>query len=256
MSFCIPLRSLLNCILEMGLIMDIVEMLGFDETFKDKYYVKDCFGSDAAKVLFILESPHIDEIRHKYPAAGKTGDVMSQVLLDNFMCSFGELLNRADPSTEPYGIMNVSQIPLQLSAYQKREKTQSAMITMNRVKNYERTPYDIELHKSEIRRSIATRPVMKLLLKDFFNRYKHAIFTYKPKLIIPCGVFAQVFFEAVQKNPPVLGNSFNCSFEGQPFKVFYMYHPSPKSGDANSSWITKKKLTDNLKKEINECLKG
>jgi len=81
----------------------------------DKFIVNDLIKSNT-KIIFILESPHINEIKEHHPLAGKTGKLISKKLFSNDN-SFGSLLIENRSIFKDYGIMNISQIPLQASAY-------------------------------------------------------------------------------------------------------------------------------------------
>jgi len=102
----------------------ICELMDF---FK-QYYVPDLIGSEC-KVLFILESPHTDEIIHKHPLAGSSGLNLSKGLIDAglneianangnylpFGCWLQENINTS--IGKKFGIMNVCNFPMQSEAY-------------------------------------------------------------------------------------------------------------------------------------------
>ena len=48
----------------------------------EEYIVEDVLGKDI-KYIFILESPHTDEVKEKIPVVGKSGKSMSKVLFDD-----------------------------------------------------------------------------------------------------------------------------------------------------------------------------
>lgn len=85
----------------------------FGEYFKnDVYKVKD-LNIDKVDLewLFVLESPHNDEIENDYPVAGASGKDMAKVLFENNVgdLSLGKLVQDGDSKI---GIMNVSRVPL------------------------------------------------------------------------------------------------------------------------------------------------
>ena len=55
--------------------------------FIEKYNFNDYFVNDLiyedTKILFVLESPHIYEVKNGYPVAGKSGKDMSKILVDD-----------------------------------------------------------------------------------------------------------------------------------------------------------------------------
>lgn len=81
----------------------------------DDYRVPDLLRTNT-KWTFVLESPHHDEISLRYPAAGESGRIMSDVLFGASE-SFGQLLQENDPIVAGYSVMNASCIPLQKDCY-------------------------------------------------------------------------------------------------------------------------------------------
>jgi hypothetical protein len=85
--------------------------------------------AEGAKVAFVFESPHTDEVAHGYPLAGSAGRRMSGHIFDRRDVPFGlialarahgetQLLSRIGlPSLKAFSIMNVSREPLQETAY-------------------------------------------------------------------------------------------------------------------------------------------
>ena len=48
----------------------------------EKFIVEDLYSGEDVETLFILESPHTDEVKYQYPAAGKSGREMSNILFN------------------------------------------------------------------------------------------------------------------------------------------------------------------------------
>ncbi|MES2588831.1 MAG: hypothetical protein V4622_07620 [Bacteroidota bacterium] len=67
---------------------------------------------DEVKTIFILESPHSDELENKYPVAGQTGKNMSRNILDDDQIPFGKLLMERDSRIKNYGVFNTCHFPL------------------------------------------------------------------------------------------------------------------------------------------------
>lgn len=78
---------------------------------KCDYHVTDLAYTESS-VLFILESPHKDELRNKYPLSGVAGKQASKMLLGKDI-SLGEY----SKNNRIISIMNVSTVPLQKAAY-------------------------------------------------------------------------------------------------------------------------------------------
>lgn len=93
--------------------------------FLGQYYVPD-HNIENCSVLFVVESPHSNEIIHKHPLAGDAG-----INLSKAMCGAARLLHKTFPLTEYkpfgcslkdgrcnyYGILNVCNIPFQSQIY-------------------------------------------------------------------------------------------------------------------------------------------
>lgn len=84
------------------------------------------------KVVLLCESPHIHEVKAKYPLAGKSGRNVTEVLWEDVLCepksqipkdstgkvcAIGDLTKRKCTDFNWLGIMNVSTLPLQLDPY-------------------------------------------------------------------------------------------------------------------------------------------
>lgn len=92
--------------------------MSFEDYFSDPdYIVEDLkLDGDELEYLFVLESPHNDEIRNKYPVAGDSGKDMVAYLFDNEACNqaLGEVVQKGEKEwSKKIGIINVSQVPLQ-----------------------------------------------------------------------------------------------------------------------------------------------
>jgi hypothetical protein len=149
---------------------------------------------DGAKVVFVLESPHIEEVAHGYPAAGATGRTMSAHLLGRSDIPFG-LVARERRLVDvlklardvPYSIMNVSREPLQAVAY-----------TMNGLS----TPAGIDA-RTELRDSLVRNGTLSTVHRDDrLNQLKQELYSQfraecrklqDKTVVVPCGKFARAF---------------------------------------------------------------
>ncbi|WP_206916237.1 hypothetical protein [Alicyclobacillus suci] len=92
--------------------------------FAKDFYVPDILPPRAT-CIFILESPHIQEVKHRVPAAGSSGATMSKHLFGPIFGStpIGLLLKQHDetpeenPILDHIGLVNVCNVPLQKAAY-------------------------------------------------------------------------------------------------------------------------------------------
>ena len=147
------------------------------ESLKD-YFVNDLVY-DKAEVVFVLESPHTQEVKNGYPVAGKSGNDMSKILfgLDE---AFGKLIY--EQSIKKINIVNVSNYPLQKSAYKNPQ--------MRELEQFEKIRQNPKLRKYDKDRINA---VVKTIIDDFSKRLSK----HKDKKIVLCGNFAQAAFDSV-----------------------------------------------------------
>jgi hypothetical protein len=146
----------------------------------DDYFVDDLI-CEKNNIIFILESPHTQEVKDGYPVAGKSGVDISRILYsDN--TPFGKLV--FDKTIDNIGLLNISNYPLQESPYKIKNKLfeHFRLIRQNplpRKKN-------IQLNKT-----------INILLNDFYKR----LIVHKDKKIVLCGKFVQsVFYHKFNTN--------------------------------------------------------
>lgn len=145
------------------------------ESLKD-YFVDDLIYKDS-QVVFVLESPHTQEVKNGYPVAGKSGNDMSKILfgLDE---SFGKLI--FNQTIKKIAIINVCNYPLQKSAYLNSKS--------NELEFFEKIRQNPKLRKND---KIGINAVIEPMMSDFANRLQK----HKDKKIVLCGNFAQNCFE-------------------------------------------------------------
>ena len=234
--------------------MDIVDYLGLNDSFRNKYLVNDRRGSDTICVLFILESPHTSEISNGWPAAGTTGEIMSQVILNNSSIPFGQLLDEMHISVQKFAVMNVLQIPMQLSAYEEDYQQKDELCIINSIREYQGKPYDVKKHKAKIQRAMTNDKVVAYILKNFSLRVGQFVNNYRPSLVVVCGVVAQAFFDELLNFEIDFGRESVRTIRKHECNVFYTYHPSPNSGTSESKWFTDVNHINKLKEVIQKVL--
>ena len=146
------------------------------EELKD-YFVPDLVCEDA-KIIFILESPHTDEVKNTYPVAGKSGKDMSQVLF-NLDEAFGKLIY--EKKIKNIGILNISNYPLQKSAYKDKN--------FKNLEFFEKIRQNPKLRKKD-------NPINKVI-REMMGDFKSRLEVFKNKKIVLCGNFAQNCFDTV-----------------------------------------------------------
>ena len=147
-----------------------------------------------ARVVFVLESPHIEEVANGYPLAGDAGRAMSAHLFERSDIPFGlvacerRLIGVLQLAREkPYSVMNVSQEPLQPNAY-----------TANGLP----TPDGMDMRK-RLRESLARTGTLSTVHRDKrLNRLKRELYaSFRAEcskledgtVVVPCGKFARAF---------------------------------------------------------------
>ena len=143
-----------------------------------KYFVDDILRDDT-KVIFVLESPHTQEVKNGYPVAGKSGVDMSLVLF-NISEPFGKLVyeNRLNS----LGLLNVSNYPLQKSAY---ENPQDKVLEF------------FELIRQNPRPRKNAKGSINLVINKMLDNFKARLEKHKDKKIVLCGRFAEGAFDVV-----------------------------------------------------------
>lgn len=178
------------------------EYRGIFNTLATQYLVND-YVTERTKVLFILESPHVQELKHGAPVSGPSGASMSRHLFGERFAhlplgivvkkNVDEALRR--PSIDRVGLMNVCQIPLQAAAYADASLTAQhvqffAALATVRTTGGTTTFTDPRKHAvQQIITGSIRRKLVKLQGQELF--------------IVPCGRFAQAFFRLAAVTSPL-----------------------------------------------------
>lgn len=157
---------------------------------------------DTSAGIFILESPHVQELRYGAPVAGPSGATMTRHLFGEPYArlplgrivkkNFEERLGR--PSLDRLGILNVCPVPMQRTAYPDA-----------RVQAENREAFDAleGLRQSNARTQYGDaswREAQEWILEDFRRRLRRL--ADRPCTVVPCGRFAQKFFRLAEVRPP------------------------------------------------------
>ena len=154
-------------------------------SFKD-YFVNDLLYDDT-KIIFVLESPHIYEVKNGYPVAGKSGKDMSKVLVsdeDLKKESFGKLIY--EQKIKNLGIVNISNIPLQELAYSTEDSNFQKLPTQLIFKDFVLFRQNPSLRKKDCR----VNRLIEIFQEDFIKRLS----PHKDKKIVLCGAFVHKIF--------------------------------------------------------------
>jgi len=158
--------------------------------FKD-YFVDDLIYDDT-KIIFVLESPHVYEVKNGYPVAGKSGKDMSKILMKDEelkKLSFGQLVY--EKRIKGLGILNVSNIPLQELAYNL--KTDNGSFSLLPTKLIFKDFILFRQNPSKRKKDCRVNKMIDIFADDFKKRLE----VHKDKKIVLCGAFVQKIFHDI-----------------------------------------------------------
>lgn len=158
------------------------------KTLEKTYKVEDILFSDV-KIVFVLESPHVQELIYRAPVSGSSGATMTKTLFgQNETLPFGRFLKEKH-GVSPYntiGLMNICQIPMQVKAYQNPKLEKALMEFFQRLEKVRTTNDKVAYKDIELNR------LQGVILHDFIERLK--TFEQQDVVFVPCGRFAEKFF--------------------------------------------------------------
>ena len=153
--------------------------------FQD-YFVNDLVDSKT-EIIFVLESPHVYEVKNSYPVAGKSGKDMSKILFEDAELkkeSFGKLIS--EKRVQKFGIINISNIPLQELAYDLSDEKFSLLPTQLIFKDFALFRQNPVLRKKDCR----VNKLIKMYQEDFKKRLE----VHTDKKVVLCGAFVHKIF--------------------------------------------------------------
>ncbi|MGG1576007.1 uracil-DNA glycosylase family protein [Fictibacillus sp. NRS-1165] len=168
--------------------MDLLTIQHAFQQAKEQFSVADLISPDV-KILFILESPHREEIKHHTPLAGSSGRSVSKVLFDGQQNTPLGLLLKENRDEESYcrlGILNVCSFPLQAAAIPDRKWREDHAEFVQAAEKV-RVGNDKDVYRNE-----TWNAFQETMLQDFKQRLK--VLLNQPLVIVPCGRFAQKQF--------------------------------------------------------------
>ncbi|MEA1893365.1 MAG: hypothetical protein U9N33_11750 [Campylobacterota bacterium] len=158
----------------------------------ENYFVNDLIYDDT-ETIFVLESPHVDEVKNAYPVAGKSGKDMSKILIQDINLKhqpFGKLIYERE--IQKFGILNISNIPLQKTAYDLNDTDISSLHVESIFKDFALFRQNPSLRKKDCR----VNNLIKLFQEDFTKRLS----PHKDKKIVLCGGFVHKIFHDIFKS--------------------------------------------------------
>ncbi|WP_274435748.1 hypothetical protein [Alicyclobacillus sp. ALC3] len=165
------------------------------------YHVPDIMLAET-RLVFVLESPHVQELKYGAPVSGPSGATMTKHL-------FGEAYERYPlgrlvrknvddavhrPRLDRIGLMNVCNIPMQAAAYDNRQIVQTHGMWMQAMATL-RSSNQTDTYRDQHVEAVQTVLVLSL-------RRKLQVLADRPLTLVPCGRFAQKFFRLAGVQSP------------------------------------------------------
>jgi len=164
----------------------------FDELAK-QYQVLDLVP-ESSTFLFLLESPHVQELKHGAPVSGSSGISMTKHL---FPDRFGKEplgIVVKNQRVSKVGLMNVCQIPMQAAAYgdeEMKSKYAELLAVLERVRTATNRLSYANADWNQVQEIIVAN--LRSRLERLTDRKLH---------VVPCGKFAQKFFRLANVHSP------------------------------------------------------
>ena len=164
-----------------------------NEMFKEyyaKYKIDDINCNNISKYIFVLESPHNDEVDKdtRYPVAGQSGKDMAKFIgISSGSISLGYYCKN-NPE-KGISIINASSAPLQEVNILEEEYKE----LIKKVNNLVRNGYKNYGNHTDEEINI----IEKFILSDFEERLKNLNINNETKIIV-CGKFAKSYFEKIK----------------------------------------------------------
>lgn len=161
------------------------------EEVRASYRVPDLLP-ETARLVFLLESPHVHELVQGVPVAGLSGGSMTKHLL-GMDGKLGPTV-RANPEQYGIGLMNVCQIPMQLAAYSNpRVEAQYPVLDAPCYGEFFPTLEGLRADRKKGIDPADWAALQGLILDDLRSRL-HAL-EGRELYLVPCGSFAQKYFQ-------------------------------------------------------------
>ena len=205
----------------------------------DRYHIPD-LNLETAKIIFFLESGHIDEIPNQKPLCGESGKNFTKNLFEHSI-PFGLWYEKP----QSIGVLESSPFPLQKSAYIEYFKSTEYPINTTNSKKVEcfqslrDIVYDFKFgDKTELINHLCNLPDEILntnLYKDYCNRVDNVFESEIIQSLVICGLFAQRFFNSylfgkqieikIPVTDQVIPNTGTIIIDSKEIHLIYINHP-------------------------------
>ena len=195
--------------------------------------VGDIINTEKPKYVFMLESPHTDELCSNVPIAGSSGKAMTKCLCANSEVPFGLLVKRENI---PINIINVCIVPLQKT---KRSNQTDDILDFNMLKPVRMNYQSYGRHRKQ-----EINDIEQFIFKKFEERICSYKFLQSTKIFL-CGKFVQTYYQKYYAETETEIKNRGIKFN----------HPSyggwtyPKQNDKMKEWIPI------IRQDINEMMR-
>jgi hypothetical protein len=176
----------------------------------------------------VVESPHRTEVETGIALSGESGRVVSRTLIHRDT-PIGPL---CQDGTVRLSVVNTFSQPLQFDVADQRRP--DLILGLNSLRSQE---FEKEIDRKRAIHRLLDETPDRGLVDNYKERLLGALGAAERKRVVVCGVFAQAVFEWAFKIAKIeFKKPFPCQVGSVPVEVFYIQHPSPRSGDDGSAW--------------------
>jgi len=205
---------------------DIIEIT---KDYLKKYRIGDVLHEESV-ILFILESPHTQEMKYGYPVAGSSGLDMTRFIYDrDSNDAFGKIVSQPGKYETKYddlkkfGILNVSPAPMQVGGLKAYDLTSSEQDIVEILEKL-RVNYKTKKHNNQ-----DWNQVKKTVLNDFKERLVSTLKEYpRIKYIVPCGKLAETYLNLISDEEIIAGKRIISSIPHPSFNQWSRYDTMDK----------------------------
>lgn len=189
-----------------------------------------------AQAILVVESPHTTELTTRIALTGSSGMVVSRTLIGRNIPTvpIGRLCTDGSVNLS---IVNTFSQPIKFDAESEDRPQLLRDLHTISSSNWVHAGKDHKNHKEDVKQLLDNCTDNSILL-DYKQRLIQALSAAAQKKIVVCGLLAQSVFEwTFSINTSTFTRPFNCRIDSKPVHVFYIWHPSPESGDGGvSAW--------------------
>ena len=177
--------------------------------------------------LFVLESPHVDELKLKLPCVGDAGKIMCQGVFNQSDLSFGEYLNEKRSGSEEFGIMNSFSFPLGIES--ELNFNQMKFSALKKIKWFGGVSDRNSFYQEHLNVLSEIENVEELT--QFKSRLLKYSYASDLRLIIFCGYIAQAMYLYSFKSPiPAYNRIQKIELStDRHVSILFVNHPSKKN---------------------------